>query len=86
MISSGSRNVRIQDDTNYEVFPSIPFDAIRPVYNPEFTSSEDAPLLEDELIIGVAWGAEAKAYPITILRFREIVNDELAGIPTLVTW
>jgi hypothetical protein len=43
-------------------------------------------LHDDELVLGVAWDGEAKAYPITVLRFREMVNDELAGIPTLVTW
>ena len=49
-------------------------------------SSSVAPLNDEELIIGVAWDGEAKAYPITVLRSREMVNDELAGLPTLVTW
>jgi hypothetical protein len=43
-------------------------------------------LQEDELILGVAIDGQAKAYPITVLRSREMVNDELAGIPLLVTW
>jgi hypothetical protein len=68
-------------------FPQLmPFDAIRPVYEPIFATAEDAPLDDRELIIGIALDGEAKAYPITVLRFREMVNDELAGIPTLVTW
>jgi hypothetical protein len=46
----------------------------------------DAPLVDDELIIGIAIDGEAKAYPITVLRSREMVNDELGGIPILVTW
>ena len=28
----------------------------------------------------------AAAYPIRVLRFREIVNDEVGGVPILVTW
>jgi hypothetical protein len=36
--------------------------------------------------MGFALGDEAKAYPIAVLRSREMVNDELAGIPILVTW
>ena len=79
-------NVRIQDDNEYNIRFLIPFDGIAPVYNPIFVSAADAPLIDDELIIGVAWGGEAKAYPISVLRFREMVNDELAGIPMLVTW
>jgi hypothetical protein len=68
-------------------FPQLlPFDGIRPVYEPTFVSAEEAPLDDNELIIGIALGREAKAYSITVLRFREMVNDELAGIPTLVTW
>ena len=68
-------------------FPQlIPFDGIRPVYQPEFAPASEAPLEDSELVIGIALDGEAKAYPITVLRFREMVNDELAGIPTLVTW
>ena len=64
----------------------LPWDGIRPVYNPEFATAEEAPLDDEELVIGISLEGEAKAYPITVLRFREMVNDELAGIPTLVTW
>jgi len=61
-------------------------DGIRPIYEPEFVAAADAPLEDDELVIGIALGGEAKAYPITVLRFREMVNDELGGLPILVTW
>ena len=68
-------------------FPQLlPFDGIRPVYDPQFATAEDAPLDDNELIIGIALDGEAKAYSISVLNFREMVNDELAGIPTLVTW
>ncbi|MBI5829626.1 MAG: DUF3179 domain-containing protein, partial [Chloroflexi bacterium] len=62
------------------------FDGIPPVYGPQFASTADAPLLDDELVMGIALDGEAKAYPVTVLRFREMVDDELAGIPILVTW
>ena len=48
--------------------------------------AEEAPLDDDELVLGVSIEDEAKAYPITVLNRREMVNDEMAGIPTLVTW
>ncbi|HFE67208.1 MAG TPA: DUF3179 domain-containing protein [Chloroflexi bacterium] len=85
-ISIPSQNRRIEDDTVYNFPQLLPFDGIRPVYNPEFAPADEAPLTDDELVMGVAWGGEAKAYPVTVLRGREMVNDELAGIPTLVTW
>ncbi len=65
---------------------SIPFDGIYPVYTPFFAASDDAGFDDEELVLGAAWDGEAKAYPITVLRFREMVNDELAGIPILVTY
>ena len=64
----------------------MPCGGIATDYDPIFVSPVAAPLPDDELIIGVAWGGEAKAYTISVLRFREMVNDELAGIPMLVTW
>lgn len=72
--------------SNVPFVPLLPRDAIAPVYDPEFVSAEDSPLLDDELIMGFAIDGEAKAYPVTVLRFREMVNDELAGLPILVTW
>lgn len=61
-------------------------DGIRPIYDPQFVRADEAPLTDDELVIGISINGEAKAYPISVLRFREMVNDELAGIPILVTW
>lgn len=79
-------NKRIDDPNTYSFAQLLPFDAIRPVYDPEFVTAGESPLHEDELILGIALEGESKAYPITVLRHREMVNDELAGIPILVTW
>jgi hypothetical protein len=79
-------NVRIDDPNEYVYQQLLPFDGIRPIYEPEFANAADAPLLDEELVMGVDLGGEAKAYPISVLRSREMVNDELAGIPILVTW
>lgn len=40
----------------------------------------------DEPVIGVTIGAEARAYPLRILVWHEIVNDELGGVPIAVTY
>lgn len=79
-------NRRVEDPTTYRFPQLIPPDGIRPVYNPEFELGQQVELEENELILGVAIDGQAKAYPITVLRSREMVNDELAGIPLLVTW
>jgi hypothetical protein len=64
----------------------IPFDGIAPVYDPDFAAVDQAPLEDDELVLGIFLKGEAKAYPISVLRIREMVNDELAGTPILATW
>ena len=61
-------------------------DAIRPIYHPVIVLPSDAKLQPKDLVIGVSLGGESRAYPIVTLRNREMVNDELAGVPILVTW
>lgn len=39
-----------------------------------------------ELVVGVTLAGQARAYPLRILALHEVVNDELAGIPILVTY
>ena len=79
-------NIRIEDNIEYQIPFMLGFDAIRPVYAPIFAPANVAPLLDDELVMGLVIDGEAKAYPITVLRSREMVNDELGGLPILVTW
>jgi hypothetical protein len=64
----------------------LPFDGIEPIYDPQFIPAEQAFLEGSELIMGVSWQGEAKAYPVSVLRGREMVNDEMAGVPYLVSW
>ncbi len=64
----------------------LPRDAILPVYEPRFVPAAEAGWPDDTLVIGVADGEEAKAYPVSFLNHREMVIDRLAGSPILVTW
>ena len=73
-------------DGEYRWSQLLSRDSILPIYQPEFVNADDAPYDDDELVIGVALDGEAKAYAIGPLNRREMVNDELAGIPILVTW
>ena len=57
-----------------------------PVYEPIIGAAEDAAMGSNDLVIGVSIAGESRAYPIRVLRFREMVNDELGGVPILVTW
>ncbi len=64
----------------------LPRDAIRPVYEPRFVEGRRAGWPSATDVIGVAIDGEAKAYPVSFLNGRELVVDEIAGVPILVSW
>jgi len=64
-----------------------PRDGIPPIDDPEFVPVGAASGLADtEPVIGVTLGGAAKAYPLRILIWHEIVNDRVGGVPVVVTF
>ena len=65
-----------------------PKDGIKPVDNPRFGSIADVngQVADTEPVVTVAINGKAKAYPLSILMWHEIVNDELNGVPISVTF
>ena len=63
-------------------------DAIVPIDDPvyEEASRADEWLKGDDVVVGYFDAGQAWAYPVRILNFHEIVNDELAGLPALVSY
>lgn len=49
-------------------------------------ASEAGFLDDDDRVLGLQIGGEARAYPIGILSWHELVNDTVAGRPVLVSW
>ena len=64
----------------------LPRDAIAPVYDPEFVIAANAGWSDRVQVIGIATDGQAKAYPVSFLNRREMVIDQLDGIPLLVSW
>jgi hypothetical protein len=65
-----------------------PEDAIPAITSPVFGadwSGVDATLGDDDRVIGVAVDGNARAYPLPILNWHEVVNDDFGG-PLLVTF
>lgn len=96
-VEAGPAGVRVDPDGVYnpvlagERLPDgfrqvLPRDAIAPVYDPVFVAGVDAGWPDDAQVIGVRIGDESKAYPVSFLNGREMVVDEIDGIPILVTW
>ena len=64
-----------------------PKDGIPSIDNPKFVSLDKIEgMVETEPVISLKIGGEAKAYPLRILIWHEIVNDTLGGVPVSVTY
>jgi hypothetical protein len=64
-----------------------PRDGIPAIDNPVFNSADEADWLQPgDRVLGMAIDGEARAYPVAILNWHEIVNDVVAGQPVAVTF
>jgi hypothetical protein len=56
-----------------------------PAFGPDWRD-RDRTLAPDDLVVGVEYGGEARAYPLSVLTTHEVVNDTLGSRPLLVTY
>ena len=62
-------------------------DSIPPIDKPKFIAAADAGRIGPfEPVISIAIGGDARAYPLRILLWHEIVNDTVGGVPILVSY
>jgi hypothetical protein len=71
-----------------EILPGgPPRDGIPAIEEPVFTPLAGAGwLTDDDRILGIYRNGVAKAYPISIMNWHEIVNDRVAGEPLAITF
>jgi hypothetical protein len=63
-----------------------PKDGIPSIESPSFVTAAEADLPGEEPVIGLVLDGDARAYPLRILMWHEIVNDEVGGVPVAVTY
>lgn len=64
-----------------------PPDGIPSIDEPRFLHADDVTFLaEAEPVLALEVDGEARAYPLQILMWHEIVNDTIAGVPVAVTY
>jgi hypothetical protein len=64
-----------------------PKDGIPSIDDPRFVPvSQVDDLAAMEPVIGFALNGEARAYPLRVLTWHEIVNDEVCGVPVVITY
>ena len=71
-----------------EIRSVIPRDNIPSIDSPEFLSPTEASawLKDVEPVVFLEIDGDARAYPLQILTWHEIVNDEVGGVPVAVTF
>ncbi len=64
-----------------------PPDGIPPVDDPTFLRAEDVDFVEDgEAVLALEIDGDARAYPVQIMTWHEIVNDTVGGAPVTVSF
>ncbi|HYL12825.1 MAG TPA: DUF3179 domain-containing protein [Terriglobales bacterium] len=72
-----------------EILPGgPPKDGIPALNNPKFISASDGDkfLKKHDKVLAIEYNGVAKAYPIRILNWHEVVNDNFNGKPVVVSW
>ena len=72
-----------------EILPGgPPKDGIPALNRPKFVSASDGNtfLKKHDRVLAIEYNGVAKAYPIRILNWHEVVNDDFNGKPVVVTW
>ena len=75
-------------DPEFRIITLLPKDGIPSIDNPRFYGVEEADqeYHPNEIVMGVVFNGEARAYSVNMLSSHEIVNDMVAGVPIAVTW
>lgn len=64
-----------------------PRDGIPALYDPTFLPGSDASFLAGtDYVLGLELNGIARAYPIRILNYHEVVNDDFDGTPVIITY
>lgn len=63
-----------------------PKDGIPSIDKPTFITASEATMEKGGRVLGVVFNGVAKAYPISILNYHEIVNDRFGNAPVVITY
>jgi hypothetical protein len=77
----------IEADYKKHSMRAAPKDGFPVLFDPKLTPATEATSIRDEeFVIGVFLGDEARAYPISIMGRHELANDTCGGIPITASW
>lgn len=84
----GQNELSDRDYSDLEIITLLPPDAIPAFTFPDYYSVKEAnqEYAPEEMVIGVEFNGDARAYSVSLLSRHEIVNDTVGGIHLAVTW
>lgn len=84
----GPNDVSDRDYSELEIVTLLPPDAIPASTFPDYYAVQEAnqEYPPEELVIGIEFNGDARAYSVSLLSRHEIVNDTVGGIHLTVTW
>lgn len=68
------------------VFGGVPFDGIPALERPPHRAAAGAPLPDGELVFAAELDGEARAWPLAVLSWHEMLNDRLGGQPVTLSF
>jgi len=69
------------------VVPDVPKDAIPPLDFPKYVQAHEVDfLMGNDLVLGIEINGDVRAYPLKIMNWHEIVNDNIGGRNVVVTY
>jgi hypothetical protein len=85
---AGSAGLSRADDASPQIVHAVLIkEKIEAIVHPKFVDAKGAVSLQPlDRVIGVVIGKVAKAYPVRILRWHQVVNDVIDGKPIAVTY
>ena len=84
--STSKQNQGVIPAKEPRIIPDVPRDAIPPLTSPLYDEGDKAPLRDQDFIVGYENDGDARAYPIGIMNWHEIVNETIGGKRVLVTY
>lgn len=81
-----TESMQQESEEEARIIPDLPRDAIPPLFFPEYISPSETDLQDEDFVLGFELGEGTRAYPLKILNFHEIVNDEIGGEKVLITY
>ena len=90
-VQDSNEVIVFQDETGTKqipIIPDVPRDAIPPLDSPKYETKLEAEkwLQGDDIVLGVEFANDARAYPIKIMNWHEIVNETIGGQEVVITY